>query len=192
MKHCTRKRNLNIDNFHSLFPKTVTVHRGQTFFRQNDFAWICFLIATNRFLHIPTYSTAMWECVLSLDLLHRVYGEQPVQQSTGKWFITSCLIILNSKWKRKWTRRFLVRIYRWRRRRLKRKCCLRFRSLSQHEIGVYILCGSRTLREIYSRFIFSKRYKTILTFPFLSLIFLLKMGISNNTKEEISIRFVIV
>lgn len=52
---------------------------------------------------------------------------------------------------------------------------------------VYILCGSRTLREIYSRFIFSKRYKTILTFPFLSL-FLLKMGISNknqNTKEEI-------
>jgi hypothetical protein len=79
-------------------------------------------------------------------------------------------------------------VYRWRRRRLKRKCCLRFRSLSQHEIESIYYVG-QGLWEIYnSRFIFSKRYKTILTFPFLSL-FLLKMGISNknqNTKEEIS------
>ena len=33
---CTRKGNLNIDNFHSLFPNCD--RRGQTFFRQNDFA----------------------------------------------------------------------------------------------------------------------------------------------------------
>ncbi len=132
MKHCTRKRNLNTDNFHSLFPNCDS--RGQTFFRQNDFAWICFLIATNRFLHIPN-STAMWECVLSLDWLHRVYGEQPVQQSTGKWFITSsCLLILNSKWKRKWTRRFLVRISLKTTKVEKKVLPIRFRSLSQHEI----------------------------------------------------------
>ena len=181
-----------IDNFHSLFPNCD--RRGQTFFRQNDFAWICFLIATNRFLHIPTYSTAMWECVLSLDLLHRVYGEQPVQQSTGKWFITSCLIILNSKWKRKWTRRFLVRISLKTTKVEKKVLPTISITLSTRNRVYILLCGSRTLRDIHSRFIFSKRYKTILTFPFLSLFSSWKWEypIKIKTRKKKFLRFVIV
>ncbi len=184
LKHCNRKRNLNIDNFHSLFPNCDRPSWADIFspkwFRLN----MLILIATNRFLHIP--NSTMWECVLSLDLLHRVYGE-PVQQSTGKWFITSCLIILNSKWKRKWTRRFLVRIS-LKTTKVEKKVLPTISITLSTRNRVYILCGSRTLRDIQPVHLFLKRYKTILTFPFLSL-FLLKMGISNknqNTKEEIS------
>jgi hypothetical protein len=150
MKHCTRKRNLNTDNFHSLFPNCDS--RGQTFFRQNDFAWICFLIATNRFLHIPN-STAMWECVCYLLIDYIVYMvNNQSNRAQGSGLLRRVLLF--------WTRSeneselgVFSSVYRWRRRRLKRKCCLRFRSLSQHEIESIYYVG-QGLWEIYSRFIF--------------------------------------
>ena len=186
MKHCTRKRNLNIDNFHSLFPKTVTVVGRHFFAKMISPEDLFSLLPTGFFIFLFNSNVRM--CVIS-------------------WFITSCIWWTTSPTEHREVVYYVVSYYSELEVKTKVNSAFSRPYIVEDDEGwkesaaytisitlstrnrVYILCGSRTLREIYSRFIFSKRYKTILTFPFLSLIFLLKMGISNknqNTKEEIS------
>ena len=176
----------------TLYFQTVTVVGRHFFAKMISPEYLFSLLPTGFFIFLFNSNVRM--CVISWFITSCLWWTTSPTEHREVVYITSCLIILNSKWKRKWTRRFLVRIS-LKTTKVEKKVLPTISITLSTRNRVYILCGSRTLREIYSRFIFSKRYKTILTFPFLSLIFLLKMGISNknqNTKEEISIRFVIV